>query len=280
MILGGVRVAGSIASSISAEAFKALIRFGEDKYFASFTDPDGDYFTNFADFLNKSPYSPMTKTQFYARKTLFDKEGERLFDIYGELGLSIRKRKLLGKGNVEIDGDNVVIHDAEGVETIIPIDDQARLMEVVTAVVDSKIDLQNRFDRQQKTIDGQKKTIQNAHADIDKIKAPRVAEFAADAHMMARLELGLAFAKFTKIAADLSPVEKDQFRDSVLEDVAAWRGSLAAAYKGSPPYEGGVAAASVDGVVLSGSTLDDTLDNFLAGADLDAADDNRLAEML
>ena len=94
MVLGGVRVAGSIATNISSEAFKALIRFGEDKYFESFTDSEGNYFTNFADFLNESPYSPMTKTQFYARKTLFDSEGERMFDLFGELGLSIRKRKL------------------------------------------------------------------------------------------------------------------------------------------------------------------------------------------
>lgn len=260
MVIGGIRVTGQYAASMSSEAFKALIRFGDEKLF----EPFG--YTRFADFLDDCPYSPMTKAQFYERKALFDKEGERIFDFFGELGLSIRKRKLLGKGNVEIDGNNAIIRDGNGEETIVPIDDHARLMEVVTAVIDAKLDLQHKFDRQKEAIEKQKVTIQNAYDDLDRIKASKLSEVAATPHMNARVELGIAFRKLTETAANLSPIEKDQFRDAVLEDVAGWRTDLAAAYKTDTKR------APVETTLGPDDTLETGFDKFF--------EDNKLADLL
>jgi len=208
----------------------------------------------------------MTKTQFYTRKTLFDSEGEKLFDIFGEMGLSIRKRRLLGKGNVEIDGDNAIIRDGDGEETIVPVTDHARLMEVVTAVVDAKLDLQHKFDRQKETVEKQKVTIQNAHDDYDKLRASKIAETATTPHMVARVELGLAFRRLTDAAANLSAIEKDQFCDGVFEDIAAWRSDLSDAYKTDtkrPPVETSI---------LPEDTIETAFDKYF--------EDNKLAELL
>lgn len=224
VLLGAIRATDRWATLMSSGAMKALIRFQEEKRHEAFG------YDRFAYFLAKSEHAPMTKAQFYERKALLEKEGERLFDIFSEMGLSVRKRKLLGQGNVEIDGENAIIRDEDGLETIVPINDQSRLMEVVTAVVDSKIALQHKFERQQEKEAKHEEKVRELYGEIDQIKASKAAEFAADPHMIARVELGLSFAKLAKAVKDLSPVEKDQFKDSVLEDVAAWSTTLRGAY--------------------------------------------------
>lgn len=258
MILGGVRVLGNYASIMSSDAFKALIRFGDEKLYLAFG------YNTFAEFLNECPQSPMTKTQFYARKSLFDSEGERMFDLFGDLGLSIRKRKLLGKGNVEIDGETAIIHNVDGEDVTIELTDRTRLLETLTALADGNAEKNIKIDRQKATIDSQKATIQNAHDDLDKVKASKIAATASNPHMIARVELGIAFRKLAEAAEQISGIEKEQFRDAVFEDIAAWRFDLAAAYATATPTQKGP-------VELKGDDFDEQLDNFLNN-DADLAD--------
>ena len=90
--------------------------------------------------------------------------------------------------------------------------------------------------------------------------------------MIARVELGLAFTRLAEAAAKLSAIEKDQFRDGVLQDVAEWRLALASGYatdtsKASAP------------VTIVGDSLDDALENFLDNVDLDDVADNNDGEL-
>lgn len=266
LLLGGFKTASRIAHAINSEVMRSLEMFQQERIYEAFG------YERFVDFLDNCEHSPMSKTQYYERKALLDKEGDQMFNIYSELGISIRKRKLLGKGNVEIDGENAIIRDEEGAETIVPINDTARLMEVVTAVIDSKITLQHKFDRQKETIESQKVTIQNRDEDYDKLKAAKISEVAGNPHMIARVELGLAFTRLAEAAAKLSAIEKDQFRDGVLQDVAEWRLALASGYatdtsKASAP------------VTIVGDSLDDALENFLDNVDLDDVADNNDGEL-
>lgn len=264
MILGGIRVLGNYASMLSADSFKALIRFGEDKLFEAFTNDEGEYFTRFADFLDKSPQSPMTKAAFYDRKTLFDKEGERMFDLFGELGLSIRKRKLLGKGNVEIDGENAIIHNVDGEDVTIELTDRTRLLETLTALADGNAEKNIKIERLKEKESKHDEKVRELYSEIDTVKASKIAATASNPHMIARVELGIAFRKLSEAAELLSGVEKEQFRDGVLEDVAAWRTDLAAAYATATPTQKGP-------VELKGDDFGEALDNFLAN-DADLAD--------
>ena len=268
LLLGGFKTAARIAVAINSEIMRSLELFQKEGIYEAFG------YDRFAQFLDECEHSPMSKTQYYERKSLLDKEGDQMFNLYSELGISIRKRKLLGKGNVEIDGDNVIIHGSDGEDSIVNIDDTARLMEIVTAVIDSKVEQSIKIERLEKEKKADAEKIRDRDREIDRVRAAKVAEFAADAHMTARVELGLAFNKFTDIVSKLADVEKDQFRDAVLEDVAGWSAQLRTAYRLSSPQGGNPHGSKGVSPELSGSSFEEAFDNFLDGVDLDAAETN------
>ncbi len=110
LILGGIRVADKIANSISSQVMNALITFQDQQMYLNF---DCD---NFVEFLETSDYAPMSKHQFYKRKEIFEAEGEKLFDLMNEVGVSFATRKFLSSGNydaISFDGDKLKIGDQE-----------------------------------------------------------------------------------------------------------------------------------------------------------------------
>ncbi len=261
MVSGGLRAAMNISRMIGSELMRGLERFQAEECWR-----DLEY-DSFAEYL-KSPESPMSKGKYYELKTLLDKEGDEIFDLYGNLGLKPRIRRLLGTGQVELEGDTIIVKNDDGEETRIEKNDWTRVAQVITASVDDKILLQSKLDKQAENLKKADDRIREAHAETDRIRASKVAEFAADAHMTARVELGLAFNKFIDIAEKLSDTEKAQFRDAVLEQVQGWRNDLAHAYLTGVPH------SAVRTPHLEGSTLDEKLDNFLNDIDLDNVDDN------
>jgi len=264
-ILGGINIADRVAESLGSEAIKAMINFQEQQLYLALG------YRTFVDFLANSEFTRMTRQQFYDRKNLLEKEGDATFDLLTELGISIRKRKLLGKGNVELDGEILVVHDGD-VTTEIAITDRSAIFDAITALADSNSEKSIKLDRQKEKLDKHDEKVRELYDDIDRIKAAKIAEVAGNPHMIARVELGLAFTRLAEAAAKLSAIEKDQFRDGVLQDVAEWRLALASGYatdtsKASAP------------VTIVGDSLDDALENFLDNVDLDDVADNNDGEL-
>lgn len=267
-VLGGANIAGKIATSLETEAIKTLIRFQEEKLY----EPLG--YSTFVQFLNESEYAPMTKSQFYERKAMLEKEGDKLFDLLTEVGVSIRQRKLLGKGSVELSGDVVTIHDGEE-STAIALSDRVRLLETLSALADANAEKSIKLERQKEKIDKHADEKRDLYDEIDRVRASKAAP-SPDDHMIARVELGLAFSRLRDIVTSLSGIEKDQFRDSVLEDVAGWTADLRQAYNPGTAAERPAAEAEI-----VGDTFDDALNNFLDKVDLDdVANDGELAAQL
>ena len=108
LFLGGMRAADRIASALSAQVMANLIAFEKEKMHEQMG------YKRFAEFLDRSPYSPMTKHQFYKRREIFDREGEQVFDLMNEIGLPLARRKLLGRGAVRVEGETVIVNDGDG----------------------------------------------------------------------------------------------------------------------------------------------------------------------
>ena len=71
-------------------------------------------FNRFADFLDKSDYSPMSKTDFYRRKELFESEGAEIYDAFNAIKIPMSTRKLIAQSNgadIVIEGDEILIGD-------------------------------------------------------------------------------------------------------------------------------------------------------------------------
>lgn len=95
----------AIAAGLGSQAIRALHQFGEEKMYELLG------YKTFAEFLDNSPHAPMTRHQFYERLKVLMSEGDALYDLLTEMGVSISTRKLLTKGErrVEVDGDELVI---------------------------------------------------------------------------------------------------------------------------------------------------------------------------
>jgi hypothetical protein len=107
-LLGGIRVADKISNSISSQVMNAMCLFQKENLYHGFG------FVRFVDFLEQSEFSPMSKNQFYKRKEVFDREGEQMFDLMNELGVSLAVRKQLSAGNYEaitIEGNTLKVGD-------------------------------------------------------------------------------------------------------------------------------------------------------------------------
>lgn len=223
MLLGGFKVVNRIALSLSSELMRALITFQEGKLYESLG------YENFVEFLNNSDYAPMTKSQFYERKSLLEKEGDVVFDFFNAFSLPVSKRKFLGKGNISLDGETVIVKSDDGEETTIEISDRARLLETLTALADANADKSKKLDRQKQQIQKSDETIADLRDTIVK-RAMQSDNTALDPHAAALLSLVAAFQSLKGIAEGLEEFEKSEFAPRVFETIAAQLESLSTGY--------------------------------------------------
>lgn len=121
-----ISMAGRIGSAINAEAMKELIRFRADGEHVALG------YKRFVDFLELSELSPMTKHQYYERKSVFEKENSLVWDQLTDIGIPIAIRKRLPQGTFEVQDDKIVIHGDEGDQTLSL--DAANRTQVIQAV--------------------------------------------------------------------------------------------------------------------------------------------------
>jgi hypothetical protein len=139
LFLGGMRAADRISAALSAQVMANLIAFEKEKMHETLG------FKRFAEFLDRSPYSPMTKHQFYKRREVFDREGEQVFDLMNEIGLPLARRKLLGRGVVRVEGETVIVLDGDE-EISIELADRARILETLSALADANAEKSKRLE--------------------------------------------------------------------------------------------------------------------------------------
>lgn len=265
LLLGGFKAAQKIAHAINSEVMRAIETFQADRLYQAFG------FDRFVDFLDGYEHSPMSKNQYYERKALLDKEGDVLFDMYGSLGLSVRRRKLLGRGNVEISGDTAIIHDGEE-STEISLSDRSRLLETLSALADANADKSVKLDRQQQKIDKHDSEKRELYSEIDRVKAAASAAVASDPHTLALVRLQLAYRDLCEVAVSLNDAEKQQLKFVVFEKVADCNQDLAGAY-GSTDWTK-LAPNVAEGSASTGDDEMDYCNSILDRVDLDAVENN------
>lgn len=140
MLLGGIRAADRIAKVIDAEVMRTTIQFSQNKLHELFG------FKRFADFLDKSDLAPMSRAEFDVRRPAFESEGEKLFNLYNDLGISFRQRRLLGTGNVAVEGETLIIKEGDG-EKAIPLTDRALILETIKSLADANAEKAKQITR-------------------------------------------------------------------------------------------------------------------------------------
>jgi hypothetical protein len=152
MLLGGIRATDRVSQVLSSEVMRSTILFKDNKMHEHFGFP------RFADFLDKSPFAPMTRAEFDRRRTRFEKEGEQLYDLLNDVGLSFRHRKLLGTGVVSIEGENIVLKEGED-EKVIPLRDRSLILETLKSLADANAEKAEKLKHGQTDYDALQKRV-------------------------------------------------------------------------------------------------------------------------
>jgi hypothetical protein len=204
-ILGGIRAVNSVAEALNAQSIRALQRIRDEQLYLS------EGFKRFDDFLDESPLSPMNYKKFNRLETALINEGDELFNYLNAINAPLARRRLLGKGTLAVEGEEVVIRD-EKEEHRFPVGDRATLLTTLSKLAD-------KCTEQSRTIERQKKKLRKGEEEFEQLKrqAPAhdqiVSRGFGDCLFSAVSALGSLAAR----CEDLTPEESDAARDRVLE---------------------------------------------------------------
>lgn len=222
-LLGGQDAMGTIADNLLTTVIFTYQRIRDEKlYLAS-------GFQTFADFMDNHPKSRMSYKRFNYVEGVYKNLGPVTFDLMSGSGLSMRQMKQLGKGNIQIDGEHLIINTDDGPQHV-DISNRRQWLDAVQALAKSNADKSAKLEKQKETIakhDDEKRDLYNA---IDREKARKTAEIAADPHMIAVVELQIAYRRLADAVDALSEADKKQFVFAVLEKIASCDLRLREAY--------------------------------------------------
>ena len=220
MYLGGIGAIRSLTDKLAAQTVRALEAFGESKAYEMLG------YTTFVDFLNQSPYSPMTKSQYYDRLGALAAEGDAAYDLLNNLGVPLSKRKLLSDGAVQLDGDTLVV----GGERV-PLNDRGRVVEAIKTLAETN---QQQARKIEKGTEQNKKLKQER----DDLKKRGGAAGALDEYDATLVQLLGLYANLVSLAFELKDPQRLEKRDYTFARLADQRLQLEEALGVHAPSNG------------------------------------------
>lgn len=162
-MLGRIRqnehIAKAIATNLSAQTIRALEHFQQEKQYESLG------YQTFVDFLEKSEYSPMSKRQYYDRLALIREHGDEIYDLLTSVGISVRAQKLLGKGDLAIKGDRLVVGDQE-----VEIGNTGVVKEVLEELFDERRELQTTIAKAEEKVEKQAEQLRQGQEEYERLE--------------------------------------------------------------------------------------------------------------
>lgn len=213
MTLGAIAAFNYVARSADAQTIRGLQHIRDTKQFEVFG------FQRFDNFLDESPHSPMSYRQFNDRENLLKNEGDQLFDLLNNLKITKKQRKMLGAGNVQLDGETVIVKvntDGDGNDVFeeIKLEDRARLLEALSAIADEKSDLSSKVLRQKTIIERGEKEVERLRKDLDEAqnKPGKITVFALFLQATNTID---AMAEMVKTADESEKAHKGVYVDAL-----------------------------------------------------------------
>lgn len=158
--LGGAYAIDRLKEHLASQVIGALMTIEEQKLYLEFG------YERFADFLDKSHLSGMSKTSYYRLRELYLKEGPEKYDMLMHWSIPLATRKLLDAGDIVVDGDEVVIGGSERV----PLGDQKVIKSIIEKLVHEKRDAHDDLAKSESKIEDLKSKIDAGQSDYDELQ--------------------------------------------------------------------------------------------------------------
>lgn len=228
-LLGRAQAADRISVALSAEVIRFIEHFERTKRYRALGHPD------FVTFLKHSGLNSVTKSRYYERKKILDKEGDPVFDALTIAGVPITVRGYLEPGDVTIEGESIVVKgDDDSSDIVIHKDDH---QSIVTALR-NQAQIRRTAAKELAKAKDELAELKIKHAaekrelydENDRLRASRSAEVGGDTHSMALAAVIGAFKNLRDEVAGLSEIDRGARKDSVLEILAGQMQLTAEAY--------------------------------------------------
>lgn len=196
-MLGRIRqndtVSRAVASNLDAQTIRALEHFQQERMYEALG------YETFVDFLNQSEYSPMSKSQYYERLALMREHGDEVYDLLTSVGIPVRAQKLLGKGEVAIRGDALVIGDQE-----ISLESSGLVKQIITEFVDEARERDRKIETQARKIEDLERTLDVGRDELAQLERALDETRRADPHSQA---LTAAFRSLGELAETVGQMD-------------------------------------------------------------------------
>jgi hypothetical protein len=219
-MFGAAKYAEGLRAHTATQIIEFLMMVEEEKLYL-----DYDHET-FADFLENSPLSELSKSSYYRMRELYMKEGPQRFDLLSEWKIPARIRKLLTAGDIEIDGDEVVI----GGEERVSLAEQTTIKAVIERQVKEKLELAAANEKLTKKVEKQKEQINRGQEEYDELRRNFDAVDENTRFERAVMQLMNAFFNLTEAVGELNDEEKTARANDDLKLVAGLYYKLSDAY--------------------------------------------------
>ena len=154
MKLGAIRAVDSIASSLSSQTIRNLQQIRDQELFRLIG------YSKFKEFM-ESEHAPINYAKFNRLEGAIEREGDELFDYLQAIDAPMSKRKLLGKGDVSIEGKEIVAHvEGEDEEIRVPLTNTGRLLSVLSRVVEQRNEQARKIKRGEQQVKSLKSRVE------------------------------------------------------------------------------------------------------------------------
>lgn len=265
-MLGRIKQVGhdarSIFTALSSQEVRALEQFQQSKGFEALG------YQTFVDFLEKSEYSPMSKRQYYDRLALIREHGDEIYDLLTSVGISVRAQKLLGKGDLAIRGDRLMVGDQE-----VEVGNTGVIKEVLEELFDERRELQAQVTKAEEKIEKQQQQIRQGTDEYERQQRYIDELQKGDRHDIALSSLVLSFLELNEVIGEISDEDKAAKAGNAIRTI--WQ-QLQHTRKTYGVNVGFDDAGTADGPSANGATSD-LVSKVLADDD-DFGDDTEVAE--
>lgn len=196
VLLGAIRAADSIASALHSQTIRGLQQIRDQHLYRELN------FSRFDDFL-ESEHSPMNYAKFNRLEKAIESEGDELFDFLQAIDAPLSKRKLLGKGDVRVEGKEIVAHIGDD-EIRVPLNNTARILGVLSRVVEQRNEQSRRIQRGEKQVKSLKAKVEELKSGGGNHAAGQGGFFDAQLNVI---------GSFSMLAAEAEKLPEDQRKE-------------------------------------------------------------------
>lgn len=144
MMIGALKMTHALSQHLAHEHIKGIAMIRDEKIYESLG------YSRFDDCLNtlsENNQIDLTYRQFNERELLLKEHGSDVYNLLDSLKMPMSRRKLLGAGHIQLDGETVFVSttkDGEEIVEEIQLNDRTRLLSTLSALADQNYVLNSK----------------------------------------------------------------------------------------------------------------------------------------